>query len=247
MVATSPKAEHPVMPLARWPGDQPAFGVPTSSRTAIPRRGPPTLYDVFGDSEKRLGVQSFVQQLPALIGVLVGALATYTATSAAERARWRRAQSVRWDDKRLTAYSEYAHAVKKVISISVRLAAHRGVHRDLDTLSPEEGMPALAVAEEERTMKWEAVLLLGTAQTVAAARAWHESVFRLQRIASGASVEVTWTEAVEAASRARRGFYEAAKRDLGIAIGDAPESYEWQLTKLVRGRTDGDSGDKAEA
>jgi hypothetical protein len=54
-------------------------------------------------------VQSFVQQLPALIGVLVGALATYAATSAAERARWRRTQSVRWDDKRLTAYAEDAH------------------------------------------------------------------------------------------------------------------------------------------
>ncbi|MFC0430793.1 hypothetical protein [Kutzneria buriramensis] len=109
-------------------------------------------------------------------------------------------------------------------------------------------MPALALAEEDRTMKWEAVLLLGTAQTVVAARTWHESVFRLQRIAAGARVEVTWTEAVEAASLARRGFYEAAKRDVGIAVGDAPESYEWQLTKLVRGRGVSDSDDgEAEA
>lgn len=52
--------------------------------------------------------------------------------------------------------------VKKVISLALRLAAHRGVHPDIDKLSPEEAMPALAVAEEERTMKWEAVLLLGT-------------------------------------------------------------------------------------
>jgi hypothetical protein len=191
-------------------------------------------------------VQLFLQQLPALIGVLVGAVATYTATSAAERARWHRTQSVRWDDKRLAAYAEYAHAVKEVISISVRLAAHRGVHPDVHTLSPEEGMPALAAAEEERTMKWEGVLLLGTERTVIAARAWHESVFRLQRIASGAEVKVSWVEAVEAASRARRGFYEAAKQDLGIAVGDAPESYEWQLSKLVRGHTDGNSGNRAE-
>jgi hypothetical protein len=187
-----------------------------------------------------------MQQLPALIGVLVGALATYTATSAAERARWRRAQSVRWDDKRLTAYAEYAHAVKKVISISVRLAAHRGVHPDSDALSPEEGMPATAAAEEERTMKWEGVLLLGTDQTIVAARAWHESVFRLQRIASGLEVEVSWAEAVEATSRSRRGFYEAAKRDIGIAVGDVPESYEWQLSKLVRDHADG-TGNRAEA
>lgn len=192
-------------------------------------------------------MQSFVQQLPALIGVLVGALATYAATSAAERARWRRTQSVRWDDKRLTAYAEYAHAVKKVISISVRLAAHRGIHQDLDVLSPEEGVPALAAAEEERTMKWEAVLLLGADRTVVAARTWHDSVFRLQRIASGASVDLSWAQAVEAASQARRGFYEAAKRDIGIAVGDAPESYEWQLSKLVGGTSDGTSRNTPQA
>lgn len=179
-------------------------------------------------------MQSFLQQLPALIGVLVGALATYAATSAAERARWRRAQAVRWDERRLTAYVEYAHAVKKVISLSVRLAAHRGVHPDTDRLAPEEGLPALASAEEERTMRWEAVLLLGTDRTVVAARAWHESVYLLQRFATGEPVGSTWADAVEAVSRARREFYESAKRDIGIAIGDTPTNYEWQLAKLTR-------------
>jgi hypothetical protein len=179
-------------------------------------------------------VQSFLQQLPALIGVLVGALASFAATSVAERARWRRTQAVRWDDRRLTAYVEYAHAVKKVISLSVRLAAHRGVHSDIDRLAPEEGMPALAAAEEERTMKWEAVLLLGTDRTVVAARAWHESVFILQRFAAGEPVESTWADAVKAVSRARQAFYESAKRDIGIAVGEAPENYEWQLAKLTR-------------
>ncbi|MGH3864493.1 hypothetical protein [Actinokineospora sp.] len=178
-------------------------------------------------------MQAFLQQLPTLIGVLVGALATFTATSVAERSRWRRTQSVRWDDKRLAAYAEYAHAVKKVISISVRLAAHQGIHQDLDKLAPEEGLGALALAEEERTMKWETILLLGTDHTVVAARAWHDSVFRLQRIASGVDVESSWGDAVGAVSRARRGFYEAAKADIGITVGDAPESYEWQLAKLV--------------
>lgn len=95
-------------------------------------------------------------------------------------------------------------------------------------------MSALTIAEEERTQKWEAVLLLGTSRTVAAARAWHESVYPLQRIASGAEAELSWADAIEAASQARRGFYEAAKQDLGITVGDAPETYEWQLSKLVR-------------
>jgi hypothetical protein len=33
-----------------------------------------------------------VQQLPALIGVAVGAIATYAGTAGVERARWRRQQ-----------------------------------------------------------------------------------------------------------------------------------------------------------
>jgi xanthine/uracil permease len=41
---------------------------------------------------------SVVQQLPVLIGVAVGALASYLVTSATERARWQRQQATRWDD-----------------------------------------------------------------------------------------------------------------------------------------------------
>jgi hypothetical protein len=177
-------------------------------------------------------VQAFLQQLPALLGVLLGAAATFTATSAAERARWRRAQAVRWDEKRLTAYSEYAHAMKKLISIAVRLASTRGVHPDTGTVTPDKDVPTMAAAEEERTSKWEAVLLLGSGDVIVAARGWHNAAFRLQRIAAGLSEE-SWAEAVQAVSHARRAFYQVAKKDLGIAIGDDPASYEWQLAKLV--------------
>jgi hypothetical protein len=179
-------------------------------------------------------LQSFIQQLPTLVGVLLGALATYAATSASERARWRRSQLVRWDDKRLAVYAEYAHALKKVISIAVRLAAHRGIHPDVDVLSPDEGIPALTAAEAERTIKWEAVLLLGSDEAVVAGRKWHESVFCLQRIASGVPTGVTWVDAVEATSQARRDFYQVARRDMGIAASVSPESYEWQLSKLLQ-------------
>ena len=177
-------------------------------------------------------MQPFLQQLPALLGVLLGAAATFTATSAAERARWRRAQAVRWDEKRLTAYSEYAHAMKKLISVAVRLAGTRGIHPDTSTVDPEKDLPSMAAAEEERTSKWEAVLLLGSSDVIKAARAWHNGVFRLQRIAAGLSDEA-WAEAVQAVSHGRREFYQAAKKDLGIAIGEDPASYEWQLAKLV--------------
>ncbi|WP_218024501.1 hypothetical protein [Nocardia lijiangensis] len=179
-------------------------------------------------------VTSLVQQLPALIGVLLGVAATYFSTSAAERARWRRAQAIRWDEKRLTAYTEYAHAVKKVIGVSVRIAAHQGMHPDIDKLPLDEGLIALASAEEERTMKWESVLMLGSEDAVDAARKWHESAFRLQLIATGRISDVPWVQAVEAASRARRGFYEVVRKDIGLAIRGSSQSYEWQLARFIQ-------------
>lgn len=181
-----------------------------------------------------VGMSSVAQQLPALIGVLLGATATYVVTAAAERARWKRAQSVRWDEKRLTAYTEYAHSLKKAIILAVRIAAYRGIHPDVDKISPAEGIPALATAEEERTMKWEAVLLLGSEDAVVAGRKWHESMFRLQRIAIGEAPDESWTEAIKATSGARREFYEVARRDIGLAIRGSAQSYEWQVSKLLR-------------
>ena len=63
--------------------------------------------------------------MSALVGVLVGAIATYAATAATERARWHRMQSVRWDEKRINVYTEYAHVLKQVITTALRIAAAR--------------------------------------------------------------------------------------------------------------------------
>lgn len=178
-------------------------------------------------------MQSFLQQLPTLVGVLVGAGATYAGTSATEHARWRRVQSVRWDEKRVNAYTEYAHALKQVISLSLRLAALRDAHPDDDRFPPADGIAALDAAEEQRTMKWEAVLLLGSSEVVIAGREWHQDVFHLEHLAYGEPAERSLMGAINSISQSRRHFYEVAKCDIGIEIGDSSEAYEWQLGKLV--------------
>jgi hypothetical protein len=81
-------------------------------------------------------------------------------------------------------------------------------------------------------MKWEAVLLLGSSEVVIAARKWHQTAFRLQRLAYGESSSLSLTQTIKAISDARRNFYEVAKRDIGIEVGGSPEAYEWQLSKL---------------
>ncbi|MFI6161502.1 hypothetical protein ACIA59_16335 [Micromonospora haikouensis] len=178
-------------------------------------------------------MSSLLLQLPALVGVLIGAVATYVATTMQERSRWRRLQAVRWDERRIAAYTEYAHAIKKVISIAVRLAAARGVHRD-DSWFRAEGTEAeLIEAEEERTTKWEAVLMLGDESVVAAAREWHQATFRLMRLAAGQSSDMTWNEAIAAVSQVRGRFYAAARADLGVKLGGSSEPYEWQMARWL--------------
>jgi hypothetical protein len=167
------------------------------------------------------------------MGVLIGAAATYLATTAQERSRWRRQQAVRWDERRIVAYTEYAHAVKKVISIAVRLAAARGVHDDDSWFRGEATEAELIAAEEERTGKWELVLMLGDDSVVAAAREWHKVTFRLMRLAAGQSAKLTWNEAIEAAGRARGRFYSAARTDLGVKLGASSGLYEWQMAKWL--------------
>jgi len=48
--------------------------------------------------------------IPALIGVVVGV----AATGWADRVRWKRGQAVRWDERRVDVYAEYARAIKRI-------------------------------------------------------------------------------------------------------------------------------------
>jgi hypothetical protein len=119
-----------------------------------------------------------ISQLIVLAGVIVGALASYLTTAAIERARWRRARDSRWDDRRVEAYASYAETVKEIIRISSRLAAGQGITSSgMTPLVPSpENLDLLDAAAAARTTAWEKVLLLGAADTVTAARSWHESV-----------------------------------------------------------------------
>lgn len=175
-----------------------------------------------------------VQQLPALIGVVVGALASFLAGAASERARWRREQSSRWDDRRAQAYAEYAHAVKNVYVQCMRVTAMRGQRAGDDGTAYREAVTGLSVLTDERTAKWEAVLLLGNQQTVAAARTWHRRVWQVERFARGERTDIEQWDTLMAdimADRAR--FYAEARRDLGISSGELPSSGRWDTDPMT--------------
>lgn len=174
-----------------------------------------------------------VQQLPALLGVLLGALAAYAATAMAERSRWRRNQASRHEDRRLKVYGEYALTVKRELSAILRVAAGRGLPGSSDTVPLEEGRRLVLEAKDERTAAWESVLLVGSDAAVVAGRAWHGAVGRMYRVASGLDDSRRWDAAVRATSAARREFYAVVRIDVGNEPSADPAIYEWQVIRLL--------------
>jgi len=49
----------------------------------------------------RVAMSTFIQQLPALIGVVIGALGSYLAITRGDAARFHREQAARWEERRL--------------------------------------------------------------------------------------------------------------------------------------------------
>ncbi|WP_027344893.1 hypothetical protein [Hamadaea tsunoensis] len=181
-----------------------------------------------------------MQTLLSLLGVVIGAIATYAVTALSERARWRREQNARWDGQRLTAYAEYAHAAKNLITAIVNLPYGRRLFEGYENAgqeAPETTVADLRAAEAERTARWEAVLLLAGDRGVQAGREWHQSIFVLQTIVVAEGGQDEWNTAIEAVSRGRRAFYEAARADLGMPASRTPEVFEWQIGKYLRPRT----------
>ncbi|MCP3804269.1 hypothetical protein NLX83_33865 [Allokutzneria sp. A3M-2-11 16] len=167
---------------------------------------------------------SAVPQIVTLAGVLVGGLMSFAATTLVERSKWRRTHSSRWDEKRLTAYIEYANAVKTCSQLSYRLAATHGHPAGAQPIELEEGLKALAEAEIERTVKWEAVLLLGSPEAVAAGRSWHEAIWKLSWVARGQAIgRDEFIGIYEISGRRRDEFYRCARADLGVRSGDLPK------------------------
>lgn len=164
-----------------------------------------------------------MQQVLTLVAVVLGAGSTFIVTASTERAKWRRAQDVRWDDKRLAAYSEFANALKQYVQVSYRLAAARGYPAVAQPMDIEVGLKALAEAEAEKTVKWEAVLLLGSPGAVAAARAWNRAAWELGWPARGHAIDhAEYVRQYSEMGRRRNEFYECARADLGVISGELP-------------------------
>lgn len=82
---------------------------------------------------------AWMGHLLTLLGVALGAVASFVSTQWLERTRWQRDEAVRWDTKRLDCYTEFATAIKRFIAIAQRLAAGLGLPATAQALTPLPG------------------------------------------------------------------------------------------------------------
>ncbi|MFH8798453.1 hypothetical protein ACH4F6_02455 [Streptomyces sp. NPDC017936] len=172
-------------------------------------------------------MSSFVQQLPTLLGVVIGALGSYLALARSDRERFRRERGERWEERRLAVYAEYARTLKKSVTLTYRVAAHLGNDPHPHPLSLEEAEPLLAQAAEARDPSGEALLMLGSREVVERARTWVTAVLEMERfLRSGTRDPRAWQALLEGQRAGREGYYAAVRDDLGLPPG---HSARWRL------------------
>ncbi|MFF0659134.1 hypothetical protein [Micromonospora tulbaghiae] len=160
------------------------------------------------------------EQAPTFVGVAVGALLSFVLSTVADRTRWRRDVAIRWDPQRMTVYAEYAFAVREMYEIVLAVAIRHGYGQGSSRPVVPGTNTALAEADADRAARFEAVLLIGNPQTVAAARRWHQALWHLACFAQGRLTgHLEWSAAMREFGEARVEYYRAARRDLGIAGG----------------------------
>ena len=170
----------------------------------------------------------FVDQLPALIGVAIGAAATFVAGVSTERARWRHERQSVWDQRRADAYSAYSDALKEVyVQCRVIAANCRGLGVQRKTIDVNAALADLDRLTRERTTKWEAVRIVGDPDTVEAGHRWHVLVYEMERFARAERTGAAdWNAVLESVDDCRDRFTNAARRGLGIA-GDLQRWEAW--------------------
>lgn len=173
--------------------------------------------DLLGDRN----VESWTVQLLTLLGVVVGAFATFVSTRLVDRSRWRREEALRWDSKRLECYLDFAITIIRYITIGYRMTVKYRVTTHVQELDFATGMPDLARAEAELSEKLEQVRMLGSPEVIAASQEWRREAIRLDAFARGLqSKPEEYHKATWDRRTAQLRFYSAVRADLGVVSGE---------------------------
>lgn len=169
-------------------------------------------------------MSAFTQQLPALIGVLVGALGSYLVAVRGDQVRFRREQAARWEERRLAAYVDYSRALKKSVTLTYQVAAHLGNDPHPHPLSLQEAEPLFAEAMAARDPAWEVLLLLGSPAVVEKARTWVLTLIDMEQFVRRSTCDPAgWHALLEQQRGTRDGYYSAVRDDLALPPGHSAQ------------------------
>ncbi|WP_367319036.1 hypothetical protein [Streptomyces sp. HUAS ZL42] len=165
-------------------------------------------------------MSAFIQQLPALVGVVIGALGSYLVVVRGDQVRFRREQAARWEERRLAVYADYAQSVKKTVTVTYRVASELGNGTHPDPLTLEEAKPLLAEANTGRDPSGEALIMLGSPAVVEQARAWVVTAMEMERfVREGRRDPQAWQALLDRQRAGRERYYAAVREDLGLPPG----------------------------
>lgn len=165
-------------------------------------------------------MSAFLQQLPALLGVVIGALGSYLALVRSDQARFRREEAARWEERRLAVYADYARSVKRTVTVAYRVASQLGIDMHPDPLTVENAKPLLAEANIERVAPGEALLMLGSPEVVEKARDWVVVAIDMERfVREGRRDPEAWEALLERQRTGRENYYTAVREELGLPPG----------------------------
>ncbi|MEU1467215.1 hypothetical protein ABZ434_03160 [Streptomyces sp. NPDC005761] len=150
-------------------------------------------------------------QIFTLVGVLIGALTSYFATTVAERARFRREMATRWDERKLDTYIEYLTCIKEI----QRAAMAAGRARDQGT-DATDALYEMEESENKRSILFETFVLLSNEKAATAAHSVNQRTWELLRTARSLSSGVAELRRVPLVE-ALNVLHEAARSDLTIS------------------------------
>lgn len=166
---------------------------------------------------------SWAIQILTILGVAVGAFASFISTRALERSRWRRDEALRWDTKRLESYADFGRAVMRHITTGYRTTARLKLTTHAQPLDATTGLPELARAEAEVTEKMEKVIMLGSPEVIIAGQAWRNEAWHLELFARRFLRDRgEYEKATQDRRAAHKRFYAAVRADLGVVSGEIP-------------------------
>jgi hypothetical protein len=161
-----------------------------------------------------------------LLGVVVGAAATYIVSARSERLKQEYELKKhelelreRWDRTELDAYADYLGCIAVMARLAGQASGARGFNDLAVEVDLDVALKALDEAETRRAVAFERVALLGEDQTIKAGHRLNEVLWKMEWFARGL-VEGSpnkWQEVTEEYIKALIEFHKVARARLSIS------------------------------